>query len=36
MIDPPESSEAVRVTIAEIVTIMVSSTVFECLRPYVD
>ena len=36
MIDPPENSEEVRATIAEIVTILVSSTVFECLRPYVD
>ena len=36
MIDPPEDSEAVRVLIAEIMTIVVSSTVFDCLRPYVD
>jgi hypothetical protein len=36
MIDPPESCEEVRATIAEIVTIVVSSTIFECLRPYVD
>ena len=34
MIDPPENSEAVRLIIAEIVTIMVSSTVFDCMRPY--
>lgn len=34
MIDPPETSEAVRLTIAEIVTIIVSSTVFDLLRPY--
>lgn len=36
MIDPPENSEEVRATIAEIVTILVSSTVFDCLRPYID
>ncbi len=34
MIDQPESSEAVRLTIAEIITIIVSSTVFDLLRPY--
>jgi len=34
MIDPPENSEAVRLCLAEIVTIMVSSTVFDCMRPY--
>jgi D-ribose pyranose/furanose isomerase RbsD len=31
-----EPSEEVRVILAEIVTIIVSSTVFECLRAYVD
>ena len=36
MIDPPEDSEEVRMLIAEIMTIVVSSTVFDCLRPYVD
>jgi hypothetical protein len=36
MIDPPEPSEEVRLIIAEIVTIIVSSTVFECLRAYID
>jgi len=36
MIDPPEKSEAVRVVIAEIMTIIVSSTIFDCMRPYVD
>lgn len=36
MIDPPESCEEVRATIAEIMTIIASSTLFECLRPYVD
>ena len=36
MIDPPERSEEVRVILAEIVTIIVSSTVFDCLRAYVD
>ena len=36
MIDPPEKSEAVRVIIAEIMTIIVSTTLFDCMRPYVD
>lgn len=36
MIDPPEKSEAVRVNIAEIMTIIVSSTLFDLMRPYVD
>ena len=36
MVDPPEDSEEVRILIAEIMTIIVSSTVFDCLRPYVD
>ena len=36
MIDPPEDSEVVRVLIAEIMSIIVSSTIFDCLRPYVD
>ena len=36
MVDPPESSEEVRVQLAEIVTIIVQNTVFECLRAYVD
>ena len=34
--DPPEKSESVRVLIAEIITITVSSTLFDCMRPYVD
>ena len=34
MIDPPENSEQVRLIIAEIVTILVSSTVFDCMRGY--
>ena len=34
MIDPPEHSESVRLILAEIVTITVSSTVYDCLRPY--
>jgi len=34
MIDPPEKSENVRLLIAEIVTIMVSATVYDCMRPY--
>lgn len=34
MVDPPESSEAVRLLLAQIVSIMVSSTVFDCMRPY--
>ncbi len=36
MVDPPENSEEVRLVIAEIVTLITSSTPFECLRPYVD
>lgn len=36
VIDPPEKSETVRRLIAEIMTIIVSTTLFECLRPYVD
>lgn len=35
MVDPPENSEEVRLILAEIMTILVSSTVFDCLRPYV-
>jgi ABC-type histidine transport system ATPase subunit len=31
-----EPSEEVRVILAEIVTILVSSTVFDCLRAYID
>jgi hypothetical protein len=31
-----EKSEQVRLNIAETVTIMVSSTLFDCMRPYVD
>lgn len=36
MIDPPENSEEVRVVLAEIVTVIVSTTVFDCLRAYID
>ncbi len=36
MKDPPEPCEEVRATIAEIVTIISSTVIFECLRPYVD
>ena len=36
MIDQPEVSEEVRVVLAEIVTVMVSGTVFDCLRAYID
>lgn len=36
MIDPPEPSEEVRELLAQIVTIIVSSTVFDCLRAYID
>ena len=35
MIDPPETSEEVRLVLCEITTLIVSSTVFDCLRPYV-
>ena len=34
--DPPEKSEAVRVQIAEIMTIILGNTLFDCLRPYID
>lgn len=36
MVDQPENSEEVRVVLAEIVTVMVSNTVFDCLRAYID
>jgi len=36
MVDQPETSEEVRVVLAEIVTVIVSQTVFDCLRAYVD
>lgn len=36
MADPVEKSEVVRVLIAEIMSITVSSTLFDCVRPYVD
>jgi hypothetical protein len=36
MVDQPENSEEVRVVLAEIVTVMVSQTVFDCLRAYID
>jgi len=36
MVDPPESSEEVRVILAEIMTIVTHSTPWECMRPYVD
>lgn len=34
--DPIEKSEAVRLLMAQVVTIIISSTVFDCIRPYVD
>lgn len=36
MVNIIENSEEVRVILAEIVTIIISSTVFECIRAYVD
>ena len=36
MIDPPEDSEAVRVVLAEVATLIVSKTLFDCVRPYID
>ena len=36
MINPPEKSEPVRLCLAEIVTIMVSSTIYDCMRPYTE
>jgi len=35
IMDPPEKSEAVRVLIAEIMTIIVQNTLFDCMRPYI-
>jgi hypothetical protein len=34
MVDPPEKSEAVRLVLAEIVTIIIRQTLFDCMRPY--
>ena len=31
-----ETSEEVRLVLAEIVTVIVSNTVFDCLRAYID
>ena len=36
MVHIVEKSEQVRLNIAETVTILVSSTLFDCMRPYVD
>ena len=36
MIDPPEDSEAVRVQIAEITTVIMRKTFFDCMRSYID
>jgi len=36
MKDPPEPCKEVRATIAEIVTVISSTEIFESLRPYVD
>ena len=36
MTDLKETSEEVRLILAEIVTSMVSQTVFDCLRAYID
>jgi hypothetical protein len=36
MVDLKENSEEIRMLIAEIVTLIVSTTVWECLRPYID
>jgi hypothetical protein len=36
MVDPPESSEEVRVVIAEIMTLILTSTPWDCLRGYID
>src|ERR1035437_2268849 len=36
MVDIKESSEEVRLVLAEIVTAIVSQTVFDCLRAYID
>ena len=34
MVDLPEKSEAVRLVLAEVVTIIIRQTLFDCLRPY--
>ena len=34
MINPPEKSEAVRLLLAEIITIIIKQTLFDCMRPY--
>lgn len=36
MVEQVEPSEEVRLVLAEIVTVIVSSTVFDCLRAYID
>ena len=36
VMDPPEKSEVVRMQLAEIMTIILSKTLFDCIRPYVD
>lgn len=36
MIDPPEPSEEVRVLLAEIMTLILTSTPWDCLRGYID
>lgn len=35
MVDPPEKSEQVRVVLAEIMTIIIENTLFDCFRPYI-
>ena len=35
MINPPEKSEQVRITLAEIITIIIENTLFDCMRPYI-
>jgi hypothetical protein len=36
MINVPENSEEVRILLAEIMTLVVSTTDFNCLRAYID
>jgi hypothetical protein len=36
MVDPPETSEEVRVVIAEIMTLILTSTPWDCMRGYID
>lgn len=36
IISPPETSEEIRLMIAEVVTLMINSTIADCFRAYID